>query len=267
MASGRKSGCTLSFVTSLLLGFLLTNLVSVTYVSVFYHRGFSHRALTLSPGLRRFVLATGFWVTGVDPKGWTVLHRMHHRHSTTELDPHHPDRADPISIGYATVSSYLGYLSAIRKGDKALARLAADVDFGVPSWLAVYGFFLPLLGWISYASGVYALTGNAGLALGCFFGLDFIFKTWVANGLGHSVGYRNYDTPDTSTNNHWAVWLIGGENYHNNHHRYPSRAHFAHRPGELDPAYHIARGLQALGLLTLEGREPVSEPSPDPATR
>jgi fatty-acid desaturase len=50
----------------------------------------------------------------------------------------------------------------------------------------------------------------------------------------------------------FAFRLIAGENLHNNHHRYPSRANFAHSPGELDPGYGICRALQALGLARIK---------------
>ena len=243
----------MSFLLSVLVGFAISNLVSVTYVSVFYHRGFSHRAVELSPALRWWVLRTGFWVTGVDPKGWTALHRMHHRHSDTELDPHHPEKVNPVSIVAATMGAYLGYIREMHAGDPGLNRIAADVPWGMPSRYLMRLWFLPAVLWF-VAAGLFGwATGAWGLALGLLLGLDFIVKTWVANGLGHSLGYRNYDTDDTSTNNRWAVWLIGGENLHNNHHRYPSRANFAHMAGELDPGYGICLVLQAVGLLRIKG--------------
>lgn len=239
-----------------LVGFAVINLISVTYVSVFYHRGLSHRALEMSPALRWWVLRTGFWVTGVDPKGWTALHRMHHRHSDTELDPHHPERIDPVSIAAATALSYLDYMRRMHAGDPDLNRIAADVPWGMPPKYLLRLWFMPAVVWVGLAALVVWGTGSWGLAIGGLLGFDFIAKTWVANGLGHSHGYRNYDTDDTSTNNRWAVWLIGGENLHNNHHRYPSRANFAHRSDELDPGYAICRMFQALGLLQIKSQPP-----------
>lgn len=237
----------------MLIGFAVCNLISVTYVSIFYHRGLSHRALELSPALRGWVLRTGFWVTGVDPKGWTALHRMHHRHSDTELDPHHPEHAmNPVRIALSTLLAYLDFMKKMHAGDRELNRIAGDVPWGMPSGLVVRFWWAPAVFWALLALALHQLTGGWGASVGMLLGLDFIFKTWIANGLGHSKGYRNYDTPDTSVNNRWAVWLIGGENLHNNHHRYPSRANFAHFKGELDPCFAICRVMSALGLVRLK---------------
>ncbi len=243
----------MTFVLSLLAAFAVSNLISVTYVSVFYHRGLSHRALELSPALRWWVLRTGFWVTGVDPKGWTALHRMHHRHSDTELDPHHPEHAmNPVRIALSTMLAYLGFMRRMHAGDAELNRIASDVPWGMPPALLMRIWWAPAVPWLLIAGLLAWVTGGWGASVGMLLGLDFIFKTWVANGLGHAVGYRNFDTPDTSVNNRWAVWLIGGENLHNNHHRYPSRANFAHVTGELDPGFAICRAFHALGLIRLK---------------
>ncbi len=138
----------MTFFLSVLAGFAISNLISITYVSVFYHRGLSHRALELSPGLRWWVLRTGFWVTGVDPKGWTALHRMHHRHSDTELDPHHPEHAmNPIRIALSTMLAYLSYMRRRHDGDQNLNRIAADVPWGMPPGLLLRIWYMPAVVW------------------------------------------------------------------------------------------------------------------------
>ena len=42
----------------------------------------------------------------------------------------------------------------------------------------------------------------------------------VINGVGHYWGYRNFETQDTSRNIVPIGVLIGGEEFHNNHHAY-----------------------------------------------
>ena len=52
--------------------------LNLLYITVFYHRGFTHRALELRPWLRTAVRHTGSWVTGLDVKAWVCMHRLHH---------------------------------------------------------------------------------------------------------------------------------------------------------------------------------------------
>jgi stearoyl-CoA desaturase (delta-9 desaturase) len=70
----------------------------------------------------------------------------------------------------------------------------------------------------------------------------------VINGVGHYWGYRNYESPDASTNIvPWGI-LIGGEELHNNHHAFPSSAKLSSKPWELDVGWLYIRLLSTLGL-------------------
>jgi stearoyl-CoA desaturase (delta-9 desaturase) len=70
----------------------------------------------------------------------------------------------------------------------------------------------------------------------------------VINGVGHYWGYRNWPTPDWSTNIvPWGI-VIGGEELHNNHHAYPTSARLSNKWYELDIGWLYIRILQALRL-------------------
>ncbi|MEC7030824.1 MAG: transposase, partial [Pseudomonadota bacterium] len=59
----------------------------------------------------------------------------------------------------------------------------------------------------------------------------------VINGVGHHLGYRNYQAADESKNIiPWGI-IIGGEELHNNHHAFPRSAKFSSRPFEFDIGY------------------------------
>jgi stearoyl-CoA desaturase (delta-9 desaturase) len=95
-----------------------------------------------------------------------------------------------------------------------------------------------------------ALTGHWLLAASYFVGImSHPIEGWAVNALGHAVGGRNFETPDNSRNNHLAAWLIVGEGFQNNHHRYPASARFSYRWPEVDPGYAICRLLETAGLL------------------
>jgi stearoyl-CoA desaturase (delta-9 desaturase) len=70
----------------------------------------------------------------------------------------------------------------------------------------------------------------------------------VINGVGHALGYRNFNVKDESRNiSPIAIWL-GGEELHNNHHADPHSARFAAKWYEFDVGWLYIRVLQFLGL-------------------
>jgi stearoyl-CoA desaturase (delta-9 desaturase) len=73
----------------------------------------------------------------------------------------------------------------------------------------------------------------------------------VVNGLGHFVGYRNYASPDTSTNVFpWGI-IIGGEELHNNHHAYGTSAKFSAKWYEFDIGWGYIKILSFFRLATV----------------
>lgn len=74
----------------------------------------------------------------------------------------------------------------------------------------------------------------------------------VVNGVGHYFGYRNFASPDTSTNVFPIGILIGGEELHNNHHAYGTSAKFSSKWYELDIGWIYILGLKGLGLVRIK---------------
>src|SRR5690242_1901790 len=95
--------------------FLLTYLVNISYITVFYHRGIAHKALEIRPWVKRFITATGVWLTGLDPKGWSVMPRFHHKYSDTPKDPHSPLQVGILGVAWAQLKSYEPILVALMR--------------------------------------------------------------------------------------------------------------------------------------------------------
>jgi stearoyl-CoA desaturase (delta-9 desaturase) len=74
---------------------------------------------------------------------------------------------------------------------------------------------------------------------------------WMVNALAHRFGYRNFDIPDNSRNNHFVAWLVFGEGYQNNHHFRQKSADFSHLMHEIDLGYLTCRIFSAMRLLKL----------------
>lgn len=74
------------------------------------------------------------------------------------------------------------------------------------------------------------------------------FAAGVINGMGHFFGYRNYQTPDQSTNLGNIGLLIGGEELHNNHHAFPGSAKMSAKSWEFDVGWLYINLLKYSGL-------------------
>jgi stearoyl-CoA desaturase (delta-9 desaturase) len=84
----------------------------------------------------------------------------------------------------------------------------------------------------------------------------------VINGLGHYWGYRNYPVDDASTNLFPIGILIGGEEFHNNHHAHPTSAKLSSAWFEFDIGWMYIRLLEALGLAKVSRTAPIPRFSP-----
>ena len=110
--------------------------------------------------------------------------------------------------------------------------------------------------------------GRIGIGPGSLiFGLQMAWiPFWAAgviNGLGHYWGYRNYPVEDASTNLlPWGI-LIGGEEFHNNHHAHPTSAKLSSAWYEFDIGWMYIRVLEILGLARVKdrARTPLSGPT------
>jgi stearoyl-CoA desaturase (delta-9 desaturase) len=81
----------------------------------------------------------------------------------------------------------------------------------------------------------------------------------IINWFAHKYGYRNFEVGDTSRNFLPVDFLMMGESYHNNHHKYGSRPNFGGiRWHEIDPTYQVIRLLDFIGVIDVKRRKEVS---------
>src|SRR5437016_6437343 len=76
--------------------------LSVFCQSFFLHRYGAHRQFTMSKGWERFFHFLTFVSQNssyLNPRGYAILHRMHHAYSDTERDPHSPKTYGPVVPG------------------------------------------------------------------------------------------------------------------------------------------------------------------------
>jgi len=236
------------FLSALAVGYL----INITYITVFYHRSFAHGAVTLTPRMQRFVASTGIWATGLDPKGWACMHRLHHRHSDTMLDPHSPHNGSIFSVATAQLFFYEKALRGLIVGRKEFTAVVSDLDFPVHFLIRRRLWFLPYLLHLVISGLLTLLFGSWLIGLGFYLGImSHPVQGWMVNALGHAYGYRNFETEDNSRNNTLVAWLVMGEGFQNNHHHRSGAAKFSAKWWEVDFGYGLCRIFQACGLIKI----------------
>jgi stearoyl-CoA desaturase (delta-9 desaturase) len=250
------------YLLSCLLVFFVAYLVNTTMISVFYHRGLAHGSVRLSPAAERFVGRVGIWTTGIDPKAWVCMHRRHHDFSDLPEDPHSPVHYGFFGLAIAQLRNYERTLIKLMRRDEEYCRTVADLDFAIslPNrsgyWYAPYVAHIAVALLIAVPSGWWALGVCYWLGI-----MSHPLEGWLVNALGHAVGSRNLETPDNSRNNHIAAWLVVGEGFQNNHHRFPGSAKFSFRRKEIDPGYWICLALEKIRVLQIERDGLIPTPS------
>jgi stearoyl-CoA desaturase (delta-9 desaturase) len=209
------------------------------FVTIGYHRYFSHRSFQTS---RPFAFFLAFMAELSAQKGvlwWASHHRHHHRASDQEDDVHSPTRQ-----GFWW--SHMGWILS-GKYDPTRWDLVRDFSrFPEIRFLDEHWLLPPLLG----VAVFWWLGGWPAVLWGCVISTVLLFHgTFTINSLGHVFGRRRYLTNDTSRNN-WALALITcGEGWHNNHHHHQNTANQGWFWWEIDLSYYLLRLFAALGLI------------------
>ena len=203
--------------------------VTIISVTLFLHRSQAHRGLDLHPAVMHFFRFWLWLTTGMITKEWVAIHRKHHARCEREGDPH-----SPVVFGLGMV--FFRGAELYRKeaqNEETLKRFG----HGTPDdWMErnVYSRhnFVGILIMLGIDLALFGLVGLAVWAVQMAW-IPF-WAAGVVNGVGHAIGYRNFASPDTSTNVFpWGI-IIGGEELHNNHHAYGTSAKFSSKWYEFD---------------------------------
>ena len=216
-------------------------------ITICYHRLLTHGSFKTYQWMKQLLtlIATLSWEGG--PLTWVGTHRIHHKYSDQEGDPHTPNHGfDWAHMGWMLVrtpegQNALDYTRDLQKDPWML-------------WIQKYFWVSQVvLTIVLYALGY--LTGGTDLAvswviMGVGLRTTVIFHwTWLINSLAHTWGYRNFETKDGSRNLPWILSIITiGEGYHNNHHRYQKSAAHGLKPREVDLTYLVIKILEKVGL-------------------
>ena len=227
---------------------------SLFFQTVFLHRYASHQMFIMSKGWERVFFFLTFMTQGssfLNPRAYAILHRLHHKHSDTEKDPHSPMFSkNIIKMNLDTVKHY----ESVRLNKKDYSKY----DFDVPRW--------PLLEKI----GDHWITRFAFMGLYTSLYVEFATATWqyallpihfvmgplhgsIVNWCGHRYGYTNdRKMKDNSKNTLPVDFLMMGELFQNNHHSSPKNIKFSKRWFEIDPGYALTKFLSKIKILRIK---------------
>jgi len=236
-------------------GYVLVTLaftqITIACVTLYLHRSQAHMALDYHFTVSHFFRFWLWLTTGQVTKEWVAVHRKHHAKVETAEDPH-----SPVVHGINKVL-WLGVF--LYRKEAVCKETLEKYGTGTPDdWVERHLYTSHnWIGVLTMLSINLLLFGAVGLLI---WAVQMVWiPFWAAgviNGVGHYLGYRNFEVPDASKNIiPWGFW-IGGEELHNNHHAYANSAKFSFKPWEFDIGWLYIRVLALLRLAKIKKTAP-----------
>jgi stearoyl-CoA desaturase (delta-9 desaturase) len=231
-------------------------------VNIGYHRLLTHRGFRCPKWFEYTTAVLGLCSLQDSPARWVAIHRLHHKHSDEQPDPHSPLVSFCWShFGWIFIKNRtLRKRHTLQKFTPDLLQHPFYAWLDRPmNWLKIYLAHVVLLvaggclaGWAWTGSESGALQfGVSVFVWGVVVRTVYVWHiTWAVNSVTHLWGYRNYETGDNSRNNWIVALLTNGEGWHNNHHACQRSARHGHRWYELDLTYATLLALRAVGLVS-----------------
>jgi len=239
---------------AILIFFLAHWYLSLFAQTFFLHRYAAHQMFTMNKFWEKvfYVLTAIFQGSSfLSPKAYGIMHRLHHAYADTEKDPHSPKYSKNLfDMMKKTLVVYSSILT-----DTAVVE--GKFKNGVPYWPLfekIAGSWFVRLAWAAFYIWFYI---NFATAWWMFLLLPIHFLMGpvhgaIINWFSHKYGYSTFETGDTAKNLLPIDFLMMGESYHNNHHKFGGRANFGKKWFELDPTYPIIYILNLFGVIHLK---------------
>jgi len=220
----------------------------------FLHRYAAHQMFTMNKFWEKvfYILTAVFQGSSfLSPKAYGIMHRLHHAHADTEKDPHSPKYSKNLfDMMWKTRIIYSAILTDNANTEDKFKK-------NVPYWAAlekIAGHWMVRLAWAAFYILFYMKFATVWwmfLLLPIHFLMGPIHGA-IINWFAHKLGYINFKVSDTAKNLLPIDFLMMGESYHNNHHKYGGRANFGIKWHELDPTYPIIWLLNLIGIIHLK---------------
>jgi stearoyl-CoA desaturase (delta-9 desaturase) len=207
-------------------------------ITLGFHRLVTHRSFEVPKLLEYFFVLCGTLACEGGPIEWVGQHRIHHKYSDTESDPHDSNK------GFWW--SHMGWMLHKVPAKADIPRYTKDIADD-PVYQFLQKFFIPIQ--VVLGLFLYWLGGWPFVIWGIFVRLVVVFHfTWFVNSATHKFGYQSHESHDHSTNCWWVALLTFGEGWHNNHHAFQYSARHGLQWWEIDTTWMTIKLLQFLGL-------------------
>ena len=225
-----------------------SKIVQVIGHSIGMHRYFSHHSFDTTPTGEKVMAWFSFLLGIGSPIQYARNHRHHHRAVDTKNDLHSPTNDGKLktALGFWAFHDVTWFLN---KGTENVRDLVRHPTYKfINNWYYTMWYTLLVISFlINWKIAVFLVAMPS-----------FIYHMELnifVNCIGHSWGYRNFDTNDTSRNNKWVQHWTLGEGLHNNHHEHCHLYDFAVKKDESDfSAWIIEKFLAVPGKHTSAGK-------------
>ncbi len=227
-----------------------TNIASLS-VSIYLHRELTHGSVALSGISRSFFRFVIYFITGMDPVEWRLVHLEHHRApADSPDDPHSPKNEGMWHIVLIGVWYYIKAAKRMHKEVDAEHKVSGDILGRQP--LRYLGIIANL------ALNIYLWGTLLGIIVWAI-QLAWIpfWAAGVVNGLGHGAHEKDAHTKDLSTDilhdsspvlRVLLNVITAGESNHHAHHLRQGSARLTMTAGEFDWGFTVVRMLARLHL-------------------
>ncbi|XP_072949818.1 acyl-CoA Delta-9 desaturase-like [Epargyreus clarus] len=218
-------------------------------VTIGAHRLFAHRSFKATPLLKAILIVFQTLAGQNSVYIWCRDHRLHHRYSDTDADPHNSKRGFFFShVGWLMMRKHPCLKELGKRID--MSDLEADwmVMFQKEYYYYLYffiAFLIPIIvPWYYFGESL------TKALLVCYF-FRYVIQlngTWLVNSAAHLYGTRPYDKNLQPVESWFVSFISFGEGWHNYHHTFPWDYKAAELSMHFNQSANFIRIFEKLGL-------------------
>ena len=205
-----------------IISYIFVTLFSGLGVTAGAHRLWAHKSYKARLPVRIMLMCFNCISMQNDLLEWTRDHRVHHKYTETDADPHNAKRGFFFAhIGWLMMRKHPDVFDKGRTVDISDLKQDGVVMFQ-------HRFYLPLcilltiilptvIPWYCWGESYF-------IAFFHLFALRYVLTlhaTWFVNSAAHLWGSRNYDKGINPSDNRFVCYAAIGEGFHNFHHTFP----------------------------------------------